>query len=239
LGRRVAAFDFELRSGELRPGVGVEALQNMELTLGASLLSTARKQDPASELALIDRCKRQDFEAFGKLVDAYQNRVFGFVKRLISDADEAADIAQEVFIRAYQSFARFDGRSSLRTWLFRIAYNLCVDRARRNQRMPSELRIEAAHEEEEPIEISDVRWSPETLTMNTELAAHVEAAVQAMSEKLRSVLLLHDQEDMSYEDIARLLDVPIGTVKSRLFLARAHLQKALKPYLHLEDEKDA
>src|SRR5437588_9961783 len=110
----------------------------MELCLKTATLNS--QHDTATELALVERCRRQDAEAFGKIVDAYQHRVYGFVRRMVSDTEEAADLAQEVFIRAYQAFGKFDGRSSLRTWLFRIAYNLCVDRARRVERTPPEAR---------------------------------------------------------------------------------------------------
>lgn len=202
----------------------------MELCVGAKVLSSA----DANEAALVERCRRQDIQAFGKIVDAYQNRVFGFVRRMVVDTEDSADITQETFIRAFQSFSRFDGRSSLRTWLFRIAHNLCVDRARKVGRAPAELRIEAVTEDEEQLHIPDSRWSPETLAMDAELAEAIEAAIASMSEKLRSVLLLHDREDMQYEEIAQALQLPIGTVKSRLFLARAHLQKALTPYLKPE-----
>lgn len=200
----------------------------MELCIGAKILN--RQPDLASELALVERCRKQDSEAFGKIVDAYQHRVFGFVRRMVPDAEEASDISQEVFIRAYQGLVRFDGRSSLRTWLFRIAYNLCVDRARKVDRTPPESRIDAA-EEDQPMEFPDSRWDPESLVMSDELFAVVEAAIGTMSDKLRSVLLLHDREDLAYEEIAQALELPVGTVKSRLFLARAHLQQALNGYM--------
>lgn len=203
----------------------------MELTLGARVLSSTKRQDPAAEQALIERCKRQDPQAFGRIVDAYQVRVHGFVRRMVNDSEEAADIAQEVFVRAFQSFGRFDARSSLRTWLFRIAHNLCVDRARRLSRTPAETRIDAGFEDDEPLEFADRRWNPETAVLNEELMQAAEEAIASMSEKLRSVLLLHDQQDMAYDEIAKTLNLPIGTVKSRLFLARAHLQNALGSYL--------
>src|SRR5437016_5883491 len=104
----------------------------MELCVGAPGLRIARMDDPAAEAALIDRCRKQDPVAFEKFVDAYQSRVFGFVRRMVPNPEEASDVAQDVFIRAYQNFHRFDGRSSVRTWLFRIAYNLCVDRSRKH-----------------------------------------------------------------------------------------------------------
>lgn len=189
-----------------------------------------KRNDPATELALIERCRRQDAEAFARIVDAYQGRVFGFVRRMVSDSEEAADIAQEVFIRAYQSFTRFDGRSSLRTWLFRIAHNLCVDRARRLSRAPERTSLDVA-DDDSAFEIPDQRWDPQTIVLDDELKGIIEHALTTMSDKLRTVLLLHDREDFAYEEIAQTLDLPIGTVKSRLFLARAHLQKAVGVYL--------
>lgn len=202
----------------------------MEICIGATGIRM-RQPDAVEEQALVERCRRQDAEAFGKLMDAYQNRVFGFVRRMVRDQEEAADVAQEVFIRAFQAFGRFDGRSSLRTWLFRIAYNLCIDRARKHGREP----LESALEDDEGnfvTEVVDDRWDPELLIMNQELASLLESGIASMSEKLRSVLLLHDREDMAYEEIAQALNLPVGTVKSRLFLARAHLQRQLSSYMN-------
>ncbi len=188
----------------------------MELCFGAARVNVRETQDRASEEAIVDRCRKQDFEAFGKLVDAYQNRVFGFVKRMVSQSEEAADVTQEVFIKAFQNFPRFDGRCSVRTWLFRIAYHLCVDRARKSDRSPNEIAL-VDPVEGESIDVADERWQPEQLVIDAELMTVVEDGIASMSEKLRSVLILHDKEDMSYEEIAQMLEVPIGTVKSRLF----------------------
>lgn len=201
----------------------------MELSIGTHAIRM--KNDPATEQALIERCRRQDGEAFSKIVDAYQNRVYGFVKRMVPNAEEASDIAQEVFIRAYQSFGRFDARSSLRTWLFRIAYNLCVDRSRRYKRGLDETSIDVMGEDDAAFEVPDSRWDPQALMLDDELRAVVERGLEEMSDKLRTVLLLHDKEDFAYEEIAQTLSLPIGTVKSRLFLARAHLQKVVGVYL--------
>lgn len=206
----------------------------MELRLEASKLSLGRRTEPTDEFALIERCRKQDVEAFEKLVDVYQSRVFGFVRRMVGNGDESADITQEVFIRAYQNFGRFDGRSSVKTWLFRIAHNLCVDRARKIDRTPAETGMQASGDSEEWMEVADARWEPERIAIEEELADAIEKAIGSMSEKLRSVLLLHDREDASYEEIAEALSVPVGTVKSRLFLARSHLQNCLKPYLQGE-----
>ncbi len=202
----------------------------MELCVETTGLMHRMQTETVSEAALIDRCRKQDFEAFGKFVDAYQNRVFGFVRRMVNNPEDAADITQEVFIKAFQNFARFDARSSVRTWLFRIAYHLCVDRSRKVDRTPVHVALSSSDEGEE-IDVADNRWQPDTIAMDSELYAVVEEGIRTMSEKLRSVLLLHDKEDLPYDEIAKLLDVPVGTVKSRLFLARAHLQGMIQSYL--------
>jgi RNA polymerase sigma-70 factor (ECF subfamily) len=206
----------------------------MELVLRTMTLKPGQTTDPTAELALIERCRQNDAEAFGKIVDAYQNRLFGFVRRMVKDAEEASDIAQETFVRAFQGIQRFDGRSSIRTWLFRIAYNLCIDRARKAGRSVSESSLDSTFEDEEPLAVPDSRWDPERMMLGDELRAVLEHGIATMSDKLRSVLMLHDQQDMAYEEIAKVLNLPIGTVKSRLFLARAHLQNAVRTYLHEE-----
>jgi RNA polymerase sigma-70 factor, ECF subfamily len=210
----------------------------MELTLGAVRGKLAKPQDHASEAALVDRCRRQDVEAFGRFVDLYQSRVMGFVRRMSPDPDEAADITQEVFIRAFQSFNRFDGRCSAKTWLFRIAHNLCIDHSRRRDRHVTEVTLTDPVSGQDTYDVADDRWEPERLIMNAELVEVIEKGMRQMSEKLRSVLLLHDREDMAYDEIADTLGIPVGTVKSRLFLARGHLQSVLRQYLSNEGMRE-
>jgi RNA polymerase sigma-70 factor, ECF subfamily len=206
----------------------------MQACVGTIRLNTTKQLDEASERALLDRCRRNDFEAYGRFVDAYQNRVYGFVRRMVSSPEESEDIAQEVFIRAFQHLANFDGRCSVKTWLFRIANNLCIDRARKLDRLPTQSDFYPSPEDDEPISIPDERWQPEKIALDDELVLHIERGISTMSEKLRGVLLLHDREDMAYEEIAETLRIPVGTVKSRLFLARAHLQTVLSEYMKLE-----
>lgn len=206
----------------------------MQACAGTLRLNTTKQLDDATEKALIERCRRNDYEAFGRFIDAYQHRVYGFVRRMVPSLDESEDITQEVFIRAFQHFANFDGRCSVKTWLFRIANNLCIDRARKLDRTPARADYYVSAEDDDPIEIADVRWEPEKIALDGELVKLVESGIASMSEKLRSVLLLHDREDMAYEEIAQTLAIPVGTVKSRLFLARAHLQNVLTDYLKQE-----
>lgn len=193
--------------------------------------------DQAAEQALVARCRKQDFDAFGRVVDAYQARVLGYVRRFVRNEEEALDVTQEVFIKAFQAMAGFDGRASLRSWLFRIAHNLCIDRARKRDRSPHELSFEPTVAGDEPFDFADSRWDPAESMMTEELASVLESAIQSMSEKLRTVLLLHDQEDLGYDEIATTINVPVGTVKSRLFLARAHVQKCVRAYLN-DDEME-
>ena len=202
----------------------------MELALGARRLFGTKAAPEAAESTLIDRCRRGDAEAFGRFVDLYQARVTGFVRRMVASSDDAEDLAQETFLRAFQSFSRFDGRSSVRTWLFRIAHNLCIDRARRLDRRVEEAPL-VDGEDESAIDVSDTRWQPDRILLDDELREAVERGIESLSEKLRAVLLLHDREEMPYDEIGAALGIPVGTVKSRLFLARGHLQAAVMTYL--------
>ncbi len=203
----------------------------MSVLSGVYGLARKTPLDSATEQALVAKCRQNDGEAFGRIVDAYQNRVLGFVLRMVRHEEEALDVTQEVFVRAFQSLHRFDGRASLRTWLFRIAYNLCVDRSRKRERTPLQTTLDATGDGEDGFETPDQRWNPEVVAMGDELVAVAERAVETMSEKLRVVLLLHDKEGLGYEEIAQMVDIPVGTVKSRLFLARAHMQKWVGAYL--------
>src|SRR5690349_1920633 len=124
----------------------------MSFVSGVTRLQAPERFDAAMEQALVDQCKRQDYQAFSKIVDAYQARILGFARRLLRSEEEALDVTQEVFIKAFQALHRFDGRSSLRTWLFKIAYNLCVDRSRRADRSIKSTSFESSIEGEEPLE---------------------------------------------------------------------------------------
>ena len=122
-------------------------------------------------------------ESFSKVVDAYQHRVHGFVRRMVPSSEDAEDITQEVFIRAFQNFERFDARASVRTWLFRIAYNLCVDRARKAGRTVQQVSMSMSPEIEEEYEVADVRWQPDTILEDSEMYLRVEQAIERMSKR--------------------------------------------------------
>ncbi len=204
----------------------------MDLFLDTARLTRTTAGDPALDGSLISRCKNRDAEAFSLIVDRYQSRVFGFARRMLRSNEDAEDVTQEVFVRAFENMHRFDGRASLSTWLFKIASNLCIDRARRKGRRPEEVPLFfGSPEVSSPGHFIDFRSDPEGSVVAGEMAETIEIAIGKLSPKLRGVLLLHDVEELSYDEISQIVGIPVGTVKSRLFLARGHLQSALKGYI--------
>lgn len=189
-----------------------------------------------SDLYLVERALDGDIVGFEKLVTRYQNKIIGYVGRMLDgDREEAEDIAQETFIKAYRSLDSFRGQASFSTWLYKIATNLCIDRARTRKRRPQQ-----AYSLDEPIdkdedegarEIPDTRYEPTKGVERDEMRALVRETVAEMPEKMRQVLIMCDLQGMPYEDISAVLDVPLGTVKSRLFHARADLARRLRPYM--------
>lgn len=191
-----------------------------------------------ADAALVARCKGNDLTAFDEIVERYQHKIYGYVKRLVGNETDAEDITQEVFLKALSSLRTFREESSLQTWLFRIATNLCRDVHRRRQREKGWLPLwrypdgEECSGEESPIEIPDYRNDPERLLLREELSELLTQAIDRLPIAMREVLVLHDMESMSYEEIAHALGIPLGTVKSRLFHARSRLRDALASYVY-------
>ena len=174
------------------------------------------------EKVLLQRAKKGEMAAFESLVTAYERRVYSLALRsTVSEAD-AADIAQEVFLRAYRSLDTFRGESGFSTWLYRITVNLCVDLARKNNPAGS-------LDDEQALEAPETRgaYQPETALANSELRRELDAALSLVSEEHRKIVILRDVAGMSYADIAAALELEEGTVKSRLARARAALRKIL------------
>ena len=154
---------------------------------------------------------------------------------MIPSIQDAEDLTQETFVRAYTSIRSFQSRASLNTWLFRIATNLCINycrRSRKSQAMVVSLSVDTDDDEaDSQRDIPDHVYDPQRLLLNKELGAQLEAALRGLPEKLRAVVLLYDVEGLPYEEIAAIAGCPLGTVKSRLFNARAALRDKLAPYL--------
>lgn len=178
---------------------------------------------------LITECLRGRTAAFGELVRRYQDRLFNSVYRLVDNADDAQDVVQEAFLNAYQALDSFKGGSLFFTWLYRIAFNTAVSMKRKQKAV---LRIESGRAEAagpgEPLDPSE-ESRPGFALEQAEQGQRIQHALARLSTEHRAVLVMKDMEGMKYEDIARILDVPIGTIRSRLHRARLELRDVLGP----------
>ncbi len=174
---------------------------------------------------------------FDEVIDRYYDKVKNLAFRLMGNREEAEDLAQEVFIHAYQAYDRFRGESEVFTWLYRITVNLAKNRYKQLQRerehrweiLPDELDEE--EEEAEGFDWEDTRLSPETLLEQKELAEAIQRAIDELPEDQRITLVLRDIEGISYKEIAQIQGCSVEAVKSRLFRARSTLRKKLRPFL--------
>lgn len=194
---------------------------------------TTRVEISAEDVAaLVQRAKAGDRVAFDRLVDLYQDKVYNFVARMVGDSSEAEDIAQEAFVKAFRNLPSFRGAASFQTWLYRIANNLTIDSVRRRQRRDNTFSLDAPLENDESQvarELEDVSVTGPSGRLETaELQRVVHKAIRELSPKLRTVVVLYELQGLSYEEIADILRVPLGTVKSRLFNARMELKGKLQ-----------
>jgi RNA polymerase sigma-70 factor (ECF subfamily) len=185
---------------------------------------------------LIERVKRGDVQAFEMLVVKYQRRIERLIGRMVRDVDLVPDIAQETFIRAYRAMAQFRGESAFYTWLYRIAVNTAKKTLMELKRDPlvTESALAARDEDDETSrvenELSDGE-TPDAILSSKEIAAAVNAAIEALSDDLRQAITLREIEGLSYEEIADIMSCPIGTVRSRIFRARESIAARLRPLL--------
>ena len=191
---------------------------------------------PDVDAPLIERVKRGDVKAFEMLVVKYQRRIERLIGRMVRDVDLVPDIAQETFIRAYRAIPQFRGESQFYTWLYRIAVNTAKKALVSLKRDPIVTESARASREDEDEtsrvenELTDGE-TPEAVLASKEIAAAVNAAIEALSEDLRQAITLREIEGLSYEEIADLMNCPIGTVRSRIFRAREAIAQRLRPLL--------
>ena len=176
---------------------------------------------------LIADCLRGRTAAFGELVRRYQDRLYNTVYRLVDNAEDAQDIVQEAFLHAYQALDSFKGDSQFFTWLYRIAFNTAISLKRKQKAV---LRIEAGRSDYggtgEPLDASE-ESRPGHALERTERERKVQDALNRLSGEHKAVLVMKDMEGMKYEDMAKVLEVPIGTIRSRLHRARLELRELL------------
>ncbi len=188
---------------------------------------------------LVERVQRGDKQAFGLLVAKYQRKLARLLSRLIRDPAELEDVAQETFIKAYRALPSFRGDSAFYTWLYRIgintAKNYLVSQGRRAP-TTTDFDSEEAETFEEGDQLRDIN-TPERLLMTKQIGETVNVAMEALPEELRTAIVLREIEGLSYEEIASIMECPIGTVRSRIFRAREAISEKLKPLLDTAPNK--
>jgi RNA polymerase sigma-70 factor, ECF subfamily len=187
-------------------------------------LRNPSRQD-GDEAELLERARKGDSEAFGVLVERYQRRVVNVALAVVHNQDDALELAQETFVRAYENLDKFESRSSFSTWLYRIAANLAIDFWRREGRHVV-LRGEDA--ENEMRRMPTERGDSYKAASRSELSGRLSKALEELTPEHRAVILLREVEGLSYDEISEVLQVPRGTVMSRLHYARTHLRTLLK-----------
>jgi RNA polymerase sigma-70 factor (ECF subfamily) len=182
---------------------------------------------------LVERAQRGDKRAFELLVEKYQRKLARLLSRLIRDPGEVEDVTQEAFIKAYRALPSFRGDSAFYTWLYRIGINTAKNYlVAMGRRAPTSTEVEAEEAEgQEGGELLRDINTPDSLLLSKEIGDTVNAAIESLPEELRSAIQLRELEGMSYEEIAKLMDCPIGTVRSRIFRAREAIAERLKPLL--------
>jgi len=181
---------------------------------------------------LVARVQKGDSRAFDMLVLKYQHKILGLISRYVRDADEVQDVAQEAFIKAYRALPRFRGDSAFYTWLYRIAINTAKNHLVSRSRRPpgSDVEIEDAEYYEGGGALRDIE-NPENALFGSELKAVVERSISELPDDLRTAVTLREFDGLSYEDIADIMDCPVGTVRSRIFRAREAIDTQVKRQL--------
>jgi len=195
--------------------------------------------DREIDQVLVERAQRGDKHAFGLLVEKYQRKLGRLLSRMIRDQAEVEDVVQEAFIKAYRALPNFRNESAFYTWLYRIgintAKNYLVAMGRRPRAVP-EIEVEDAENFEDGDELRTIA-TPETELMSKQVAQAVNDTVAALPEELRTAITLREIEGLSYEEIATMMNCPIGTVRSRIFRARETIAEKLKPLLDTPENR--
>ncbi len=223
----------------LEPGDSAEAASNASnvgtVNSGrrpASIRAEERTKEAEEDRALIAQAQAGDTRAFRQLVERHQRRAFAVAFAQVRDENDAREIVQDAFLRAYRNLATFQGTSSFFTWLYRIVTNLCIDQLRKPGRRTSEL-DEGRLSSEDNAEADFPTLGhydgadPDEMVRRQEISARLHAALDALPSYHRAVIVLREVEGLSYEEMARAMGVSKGTIMSRLFHARQKLQRAL------------
>ena len=188
------------------------------------------KQDDSQWVEL---AKIGDTAAFDKLVNLYHSRIYTLTYQMTSNREDAEDLTQEIFVKAFEALPRFKGRSSFYTWLYRIGINKTINyRKKRNRNRPLSLdAMEQEVKQDESYHDLSSKDSPLRNLSLSELQLKLNEAMQRLSEKQRTVVVMHDMQGMPHDEIAKVVGVSVGTIRSRLFYARRQLQADLGEYM--------
>ncbi|HRK56568.1 MAG TPA: RNA polymerase sigma factor RpoE [Burkholderiaceae bacterium] len=182
--------------------------------------------------ALVERVKRGDREAFGLLVSKYQRRIFRLLSRFIRDPAEVEDVAQEAFIKAYRALPGFRGESAFYTWLYRIAINAAKNWLSAKRLVPLPVNAEGDADEDWALAMNTAQnETPESLLASRQVGEAIGRAVAQLPEELATAIQLREIDGLSYEEIAQVMQCPVGTVRSRLFRAREAIAAHMRPLI--------
>lgn len=182
--------------------------------------------EPTDE-QLVERCRNGEPGAYALLVDRYRTRIFSLILRMVGNREDAEDLAQEAFVRAFQGLHTFDARQRFSPWLYRIATNHCVSALRRKRLPTLPLTIEGGDDPYE-LPLPDLSTEPERRWLDQETRREIHQAILALPERYRVAILLYHMEELSYEEIAQVMEVPLNTVRTFLHRARAMLRRMLE-----------
>lgn len=187
----------------------------------------------ATDGLLVKRVQAGDKSAFDILVNKYQHKIVNLVTRYVKDNDEALDVSQEAFLKAYRALPNFRGDSAFYTWLYRIAVNTAKNHlvAAKRRPMDYELDLQDPEQYEMHARLKDVD-TPEAVTLKDEMHLVIEQTIRDLPDDLRTAILLREVDGLSYEEIAEAMDCPVGTVRSRIFRAREAIANSIDPLMN-------
>lgn len=180
----------------------------------------------STDKELVKRVQKGDKGAFDLLVLKYEHKIVNLVMRYVRDPEQALDIAQEAFIKAYRALPRFRGDSAFYTWLYRIAVNTAKNYLAAQRRRPTDIELDLQDPEQYGLHAKLKETdTPEAVALSQELQDTLEHAIEALPDDLRTAIILRELDGMSYEEIAQTMDCPVGTMRSRIFRARDAISK--------------
>ena len=188
--------------------------------------------DSSADKALVERVQRGDKKAFDLLVLKYQTKIVKLVSRYVRDQGDALDVTQDAFLKAYRALPNFRGESAFYTWLYRIAINTAKNHLVTVSRRPAEVDLSGGDDDESQLDsLQKEMETPENLLLTKEIQDTIIQTIERLPDDLRTAITLRELEGLSYEEIATVMDCPIGTVRSRIFRAREAIDNQLQPLL--------